>query len=219
MPDYAGQIFFVAKLAAGLLAIVDPLGVIPQFIALTENRPSSEIRSISLTTTIAVIVTLFLSSVCGERILTLFGISLPSFRTAGGILILLIAVYMFHAEPTLTKYRPEETREALTKSGIAIVPMAIPFLAGPGAITAVILYAHQCTTWGQWGILWAIILFVGLTVYLSLRLAEPIKNKIGQIGVNIISRLMGLILAAIAVEFITKGLAEIFPGWVSHGAR
>jgi len=213
MFDGSDYYFFIVKVTAGLLAIVNPVGAIVHFIALTTGRSSSETKTIALTATIAAVVTLLIASVLGEQILRVFGISLPSFRIAGGILVLLVAISMFHAEPTLAKYRPEETQEALTKSAVAVVPMAIPFLSGPGAVTSVILFAHQCDTWGKEIALWSVIAFTGLVVYLALRLADPIRDKIGQTGANITTRVMGLILAALAVEFITKGLAETFPGW------
>jgi len=215
MLDTGYNQFAVIKSMAGLLAVVNPVGAIANFIALTAKRSKSETQKTALITTVAMVGTLMLTSVAGEQILALFGISLASFRIGGGILILLIAIYMFHAEPTFIKHRPEETREALEKADIAIVPMAIPILSGPGAMTTVTLYAHQCQTWGQRIALWSIIILTGLVVYLALRLAISIRNKLGQMGANIITRLMGLILSALAVEFITKGLSEMFPGWVS----
>lgn len=210
--DYVEYYGPVIKMATGLIAIVNPIGAIPRFILLAGDRPGPEIKKMALKTTIGMVVTLLVFSMAGDWILKFFGISLSSFRVAGGILVLLIAISMLHAQPSKAKLLQEETEEAMGKEDFAIVPMAIPFLAGPGAISTVILNTHQMESLGQEIMLWLVILLTGLVVYLALRLADPIREKIGITGLNIATRLMGLILAAIAIEFITTGLGEIFPG-------
>lgn len=206
------ELLYVVKLATGLISIVNPIGAIPRFLMFVEGRPSTEIKKLSLKTVIAMVIALFLASLAGEAILKFFGISLPSFQIGGGILVLLIAISMLYAEPTRAKYSMEETQEGLMKEDFTVVPMAIPFLAGPGALSTVILNSHQAQLFWQKVALWGMILLTCAVVYLSLRLAGPIRNKIGQTGVNIATRLMGLILAAIAIEFITRGLGFVFPG-------
>jgi multiple antibiotic resistance protein len=206
------EFLYVVKLATGLISIVNPIGAIPRFLTFAEGRPVGEMKKLAFKTTVAMVLALLLASVAGEWILIFFGITLPSFQIGGGILVLLIAISMLHASPTRAKYSLEETQEGLEKEDFTVVPMAIPFLAGPGAFSTVILDSHQGQLMWQRVALWAMILLTGAVVYVSLRLAEPIRNKIGQTGVNIATRLMGLILAALAIEFITRGLGQTFPG-------
>jgi len=205
------DIIYISKLAMGLISIVNPIGAVPRFITLMGERPTSDIPKLAVKTTVAMMVTLCIALICGEDVLKVFGITLPSFQIAGGILVLLIAISMLHAQPSKIKYSAEETQEGIEKEDFTIVPMAIPFLAGPGAISTVILDSHQAVEFWQKVSLWCVILLTGLIVYFTLRLAGPIRKKIGQTGVNIATRLMGLILAAIAIEFITRGLATTFP--------
>jgi multiple antibiotic resistance protein len=214
------DLIYVLKLATGLVSIVNPIGAIPRFITLMGDRPRSEGPKLALKTTLAMMATLLISSLAGEIILEAFGITLPSFQIGGGILVLLIAISMLYAQPNKAKYSLEEAAEALDKEDFTVVPMAIPFLAGPGAISTVILDAHQADAGWQKFALWAMILFTSIVVYIALRLAGPIRERIGQTGVNIATRLMGLLLAAIAIEFITRGLGQTFPGLLaSSGAN
>lgn len=210
--EISSEILYVVKLATGLISIVNPIGAIPRFLTFVEDRPPKEVKKLALKTVVAMVLALLLASFAGEAILVFFGITLPSFQIGGGILVLLIAISMLHAEPTRAKYSLEETQEGLTKEDFTVVPMAIPFLAGPGALSTVILSSHQAELLWQKVALWLMILLTGAVVYISLRMSSPIRNKIGQTGVNIATRLMGLILAAVAVEFITRGLGQIFPG-------
>ena len=208
----SNDVIYMLKLAMGLISIVNPIGAIPRFITLMGDRPASEIPRLAVKTTVAMMVTLYIALIAGEEVLKVFGITLPSFQIAGGVLVLLIAISMLHAQPSKIKYSVEETEEGITKEDFTVVPMAIPFLAGPGAISTVILDAHQAVDNWQKVALWFMILLTGIVVYVALRLAEPIRQKIGQTGVNIATRLMGLLLAAIAIEFITRGLGATFPG-------
>lgn len=201
----------IVKMAIGLISIVNPIGAIPTFITLSMNRPHVDARSAAMKATIACVLTLLVASVAGELLLTVFGITLPSFRIGGGILVLLIAISMMHARPTTAKTHPQETQEAMGKEDFSVVPMGIPVLSGPGAISTVILYVQQSPSLPDRLAMFVVIVFAGLIVYVSLRLAEPIRLRIGQTGVNIATRLMGLILTAMAVEFITRGLGEVFP--------
>jgi multiple antibiotic resistance protein len=148
----------------------------------------------------------------GEPLLDVFGISIASFRVGGGILLLLMAIAMLQALPSRVQQAPEEAKEAEEKEHVAVVPLAIPLLAGPGAMSTVIIYAHQAATWFDTLFLILASLFVAGTVWVALALANSIGTALGKTGVNIVTRLMGLILAAIAVEFITQGLAQLLPG-------
>jgi multiple antibiotic resistance protein len=123
-----------------------------------------------------------------------------------------MAISMMQARTSRIRNTPEETVEAEAKSEVAVVPIGVPIVAGPGAIGTVIIYAHQAAGWFDLAIVILTSLFVAASVWLALRLAGPIGNVLGRAGINIVTRLSGLILAAVAIEFIAQGLAELLPG-------
>ncbi len=200
------------KITIGLLAIVNPIGAIPIFISLTSYQTRGErIRAATITAT-AVTAILFAALILGEPILRLFGISMGSFRIAGGILILLMALSMFHASTSRAKQTQDEAEEAEVMDSVAVVPMAMPLLAGPGAISTVIVYVHRAPGVVHYIATAAAILVVGLAVFMALRTAPFLSERVSRTGINIVTRILGLILAAIAVEFIVNGVRELFPG-------
>ena len=199
--------FFVA-----LAVIVNPVGALPLFVGLTASNSQAERQQIARTASITVAVVLALAAVLGQPILSLFGITIASFKVGGAILILLMAIAMMHAEPNRHRQTPEEAREAEGKENIAVVPLAIPLLAGPGAISTTIVYATEQASLGHvLVIMFCCLLVAGLT-WLFLRLATPLSLWLGEIGLNIATRLMGLLLAAIAVEIFASGLVVLLPG-------
>jgi len=125
---------------------------------------------------------------------------------------LLLSISMLNAKVSAAKQTSEEAKEAETKENVAVVPLAVPLLAGPAAISTVIIYAHRQPDWSFKGFLILCIVFVMLIVWLLLRLSIPLSQKLGRTGLNNATRIMGLILAAIAVEFIAAGMVELFPG-------
>jgi multiple antibiotic resistance protein len=147
----------------------------------------------------------------GEIILGFFGISFSSFRVAGGILILLMAIAMMHAKTSGTVRTKDETEESESKDSIAVVPLAIPLLAGPGAISTIILYAHKGSGFIHYFLVTLVIVFATAILYLSLKSTPYISKYLSKTGVNIFTRIMGLILTAIAIEFIANGLKGLFP--------
>ncbi len=203
------------QIAIGVFAILSPFSAIPIFLSLTAGQNIVERKKTAITASIATALTMIISVWLGETILNIFGISIPSFRVAGGILLLLMSINMINAQVSRQKNTPEELEEAIeqTDKGIAIVPLAIPLLAGPGSISTVILYSHQSSGTIHLFIMSFIIAFVVFLIFLALRMAVPLSKTLGTTGINIISRIMGLILAAIAIEFITSGLLKLFPGW------
>jgi multiple antibiotic resistance protein len=156
-----------------------------------------------------VLVILLAALLSGEAILGFFGISIHSFRTAGGILLLLMSINMLIGDKP--KYAPDDISDSDTTSSVAIVPLSTPLLAGPGAISTVILDAHKGTNTGHYGVMALILVLLSLTVWLTFLIAPWVSQRLGKIGSNIVSRLMGLLLAAIAVEFIAGGLRGLFP--------
>ena len=154
---------------------------------------------------------LLIALIGGESVLRLFGIGIPSFQVAGGILILLMGITMLRAAYDRSRHTPEEQAESVEKNSIAVVPMAIPLLSGPGAISTVIVYANLDRSWPHLALVGCVIASVALAVLLALLMAERIASLLGRTGMNIITRVMGLIIASVAVEFIAKGLAALFP--------
>ncbi|MHB1184060.1 MAG: YchE family NAAT transporter [Desulfobulbia bacterium] len=206
MFDFSDHIKFIIS----LLAIVNPIGAIPIYISLTDDyRPEDRARIVRITP-VAVVAILLTTLVSGEFILRFFGISIGSFRVGGGILLLLMAISMLQARTSRAAHTSDEAEETSDRETIAVVPLAIPLLSGPGAISTVIVYAYKAKGPLAYLIISAGILLIGLAIYLSLLAAPHIAKKLGKTGINIITRIMGLILAAISVEFITTGLKNIF---------
>jgi multiple antibiotic resistance protein len=201
-----------AQIATALFVISDPAAAIPIFITLTSGNTPQERKRIASVTALTVATVLVSSIFLGEPLLRLFGISIASFRVGGGILILLMAISMLNARVSRTHSTPEEMQEGAEKDDPAVVPLGIPLLAGPGAISTMIIYAHQAKDVYDTLFLIAAGLFVAFTVLIALRLADPLRDLLGKTGINIISRLLGLILTAVAIEFIAGGLVQLLPG-------
>jgi MarC family membrane protein len=208
MLDWTGYI----KIFTTLLAIVNPLGVIPIFVSLTGGMAEEERKRIARTTGIAVAVILIVAALLGKPLLNFFGVSIASFKVGGGILLLLMSISMMQARHTQSKQTPEEAAEAEEKESIAVVPIAMPLLAGPGAISTVIIYADASPNPLHIGLIVAICLLTALLTWLALIAAGPARKMLSKTGINIATRLMGLLLAAIAVEFIAGGLSLLLPG-------
>jgi multiple antibiotic resistance protein len=203
------------KILIGVFVIVNPVGMLPAFLGLTASRSGAEKAHTARTAAFTAGCVLISGALFGVAILSFFGIGLPAFRVAGGILLLLVAIDMLHAKQSHHKQTPQEAKDADAKPAVGVVPLAIPLLAGPAAISTVILYANEGTFWPHVIIVCGIVILVAFVVWGVFRLASPIGNALGSIGLNIVTRLMGLILAAIAIEFISKGFGTLFPGWLA----
>jgi len=201
------------KVGIALFAIVNPIGTVPIFVTATEGWSAADrtrtVRIIALTVFTVLAVAIFV----GDRILEFFGISIPSFQVGGGILLLLMAISMMHGKALSDRQTVEEAQASIDREAVAIVPLSIPLLAGPGAISSIIITAEQ--SGGFWGHLALVIpvLVVAASVWAILGLSMAIANRLGAVGIIIVTRLMGLILAAMAIEFMTQGLGSLFPGW------
>lgn len=197
------------KIFISLFAIIDPVGIIPLIIAFTAGMSDQRRERVGRIASITMFGILLAALLLGEAILSFFGISIHSFRTAGGILLLLMAVNMLigHKAPPA----PEENNDTDSTQSIAIVPLSTPLLAGPGAISAVIVDAHKADSASHYGMMSLVLVALGLTVWLTFLAAPWVSQRLGKIGSTIVTRLMGLLLAAIAVEFIAGGLRGLFP--------
>ena len=200
------------KSFVALIAIVNPIGVVPIFLALTLNDSKKECNHIANISAFSVAIILLVAAVAGEAILSFFGIGLPSFRVGGGILVLLMAISMLHAKQSRIRQSPSEAEYAEEKENVAVVPLAIPLMAGPGAMSLAIIHGHQAVTFQSKLILGISIIAVALIALIALHLAKPIGKALGVTGLNIATRIMGLILASIGVQMIALGLLELLPG-------
>lgn len=195
-----------------LIAVLDPFMAIPFFLGVCAGRPEAEHRRIARVASLTVMVILVGAAVSGESILHLLGTSLSSFRIAGGLVLLLMALAMLQAQPGNVRQTVQEANSANGYETPGIVPLAIPLLAGPGAISTVMIAVQG----GGWQVQAAVIIdivVVCLVLWAMLGLAIPIGRLMGRGGFNVATRLLGLLLAAIAVESMAVGLKELFPAF------
>ncbi len=199
-----------------LFIIVDPIGCVPLFLGLTEGFSEEKKRLLAFKASLVAAFVLSIFSLLGDRILLYFDISVASFRVAGGLILLLIALQMIQAQPRATKSLPEEEEESRQKEDIAVVPLGVPILAGPGAITTVLVLTAGAKSFDlRLKVILAAFLVSGFT-FLIFANAARLSKILGQTGTNLFVRLTGLILAVISVEYMAKGLGELFPGWLLH---
>lgn len=199
------------KTLISILVIVNPIGAIPLFVSLTANHDPRDTKRTIRIASMAVAMVLIVSALVGDWLIRFFGISIASFQVGGGILVLLVAISMLNAQVAQSKSTQQEQVEAEHKPNIAVVPLAIPLLTGPGAMSTVIIHAQKATHWYEYLYLVGDGLLIGLITWCALNLAAPIARILGQTGINIATRLMGLLLAAIAVEFMAEGLTQLIP--------
>ena len=159
-------------------------------------------------TVVAVIV---VCALLGEHIIKFFGISTASLQVSGGLLILLMALNMLNAQPGGARTTLEERDEAEHKHTIGVVPLGIPLLTGPGAMSTVIVMAHNAKRTMDYAVIIGSGVVIAGLVWLTLQMAQPIARTLGRIGINIATRIMGLLVAAVAVEFIVDGLTTMIP--------
>jgi len=196
-----------------LLAIVNPIGVVPFFIHFTQNLPPEQRRRTIRVSSFTAFVVIAVSALAGLKIIEFFGISLASFQVGGGTLLMISAISMLNAQPA--ESRKEDVSEGASKadagSSIAVVPLTIPLLTGPATISTMVIYAEKTSHWWQLGVLVGYGVVVALATFAAFSAAGRIARVLGQTGINVMTRLMGLILAALAVELLADGLAKLFP--------
>lgn len=203
----SGYLRFFATLAA----VLDPFLAVPIFLALTAQRGAAERGRLVNVVSITVFAVLAGSALFGEQLLLLVGASLPAFRVGGGLVLLLMALAMLNAQVGGVRQSQEEARELQSGELSGVVPLAVPLLAGPGAISTTILAAQSGGAAHFVAILGCILAVCALT-WITLRLAGPIGAKLGTTGLNIATRLLGLLLAALAIQTMAEGLRQLFPG-------
>jgi multiple antibiotic resistance protein len=198
-----------------LFFVVDPMAAAPIFITMTANDSAAHKRQTALRAAIGTFVTLALFAAVGGWIFRLLGISLGAFRIAGGLLLFLLAVDMLRAERSRQRTSPEEEHEGVDKPDVSLFPLTIPMLAGPGSISTVMLLVSRVEHYWQYGVIIGAVTVTAVGSYYVLRGASFIEARLGQTGINVMQRVMGLILAAIAVQFVVEGIQAVLPGFAA----
>ncbi len=195
---------------ATLFAIVDPVGTTPLYIALTADLPPAERRRVAVRAVAIAFGVLLLFGLAGEAVLAFAGISMPAFRIAGGLLLFLTAIDMlFERRTERRERRVEDERETPDAGDPSVFPLAIPLISGPGAIAAMILLMGEVEGDAPaQGAILATMAGVLLLTYLLFRLGDPIGRALGRTGIMVVTRLMGMLLAALAVQFVIDGLVQ-----------
>jgi multiple antibiotic resistance protein len=196
-----------------LLAIVNPIGAIPFFIHFTSAFSREQRKRTAQVAAFSAFIVIGVSALAGLKIIEFFGISLASFQVGGGLLLMLSSVQMLSAQPAET--RQDDLAEAADKvdagASIAIVPLTIPLLTGPATISTMVIYSQRTHHIWELGVLVGYGVVVALATFVVFSASGRIARALGQTGINIMTRLMGLILAALAVELLADGLAKLFP--------
>ncbi len=208
MGEFSDYVRFVVS----LFAILTPFAALPTFLTLTQGQTPDQQRLTALTAARTVGGVLIAASLSGDVVLSVLGASIHSFRVGGGLVLVLMALSMLSAKVSTVQQSAEEATAVEDRTSSGVVPLGIPLLAGPGAISSVIVEGHRSPSlWHHAGIILCIVL-VATALYWALRLAVPIGEKMGRFGLNIVNRLFGLLLAAIGVEMMAGGLRALFAG-------
>jgi multiple antibiotic resistance protein len=194
-----------------VFSIVDPFTAVPVYLALLGDQPRPVQAKAALQASATCLVVLTLFGVAGSFIFHFFGITIPAFKVAGGILLFVVGFEMMRAKRSDTRGTHEEAIEAETKEDVGLIPLGLPLLSGPGAIATVMVLVGKAKDFEQRAVLFVVIALVSLIALLTLRSASVIARVLGKTGLNMIGRVMGLVLAAVAMQFVLDGLKEAFP--------
>jgi multiple antibiotic resistance protein len=197
-----------------LTAVLDPFLAVPIFVSVTAGYPRRDRVRLARVITTTVLLVLAGAAIFGERLLRLLGTSLPAFQVGGGLVLLLMALAMLNAQVGEIRQTRAEAREMKSREMSGVVPLAVPLLAGPGAIGTTII-AAQAGGMAHGAVLVACVVLVCALLWLMLHLAQSIAHRMGTTGLNIATRLLGLLLAAIAIQTMADGLRVLFPGLAS----
>ncbi len=199
---------FVLLAVTSVFFLVDPFAVIPLFLSMTADSPEPERRRMARRSAWTCGILLSVFAVAGSLIFKMFGITLPAFKIAGGIILLQIGLDMLQARRSATKATPEEEQEGAEKADASIIPLGMPMLAGPGAISTVMVLVGESHSAWQHAVVYGTILLTSYASYLVLAGADRVRRYLGETGIRIMTRLMGLLLVALAVQFVANGLTD-----------
>ena len=192
-----------------LLFIVDPIALVPTYLVITQDESAAQRKRTALRACIAAALIMIVFAAAGTVIFRLFGITLPAFRIAGGLILWLVAMDMLRGRRT-TQEGTEEIVEGTEKEDVAITPLAMPMLAGPGAISTVMVLSSQAQGMTQRIVVYAAIVLTALLSWITLRVGERVVLRLGQTGIRVLTRIMGLLLAAVAIQLMITGAREAF---------
>ena len=198
---------FAVVTFTSILFLVDPIAVIPAYMAFVRRESPERRRATARAACVAAGLTLVIFASAGDLILKLFGVTLPAFRIAGGFILWLVAMDMLRAKRS-TQEGNEELKEGEEKEDVAITPLGIPMLAGPAAMSTVMVLSAQARGAGAKSIVFGSIILVMIISWASLRVSDRVFRKLGESGIRVATRVMGLILAAIAVQFVLSGMRD-----------
>jgi multiple antibiotic resistance protein len=204
-----------------LLAIVNPIGVLPFFIHFTQDLTREQRRQTIRVSSITAFAVIAVSALAGLKIIEFFGISIASFQVGGGLLLLTSSLQMLSAQPVPSKHPEAGEADEKLEAGasVAVVPLTIPLLTGPATISTMVIYAQRTRHWWELAVLVGYGVVVGAATFLAFSAAGRIAKLLGRTGINVMTRLMGLILAALAVEIMADGLLVLFPVLAAHTAK
>src|ERR1700723_2322746 len=209
MPTTIKTVLEFALLAlTSIFFLVDPFAVIPLFLAVTAGTERSERNAIARKSALTCAIVLTAFAIAGSLIFKMFGITLPAFKIAGGIILLQIGLDMLQARQSSTKATPAEAEESVSKRDASIIPLGMPMLAGPGAISTVMVLVGESHSIWQHVVIYSTIIATAFASFLILSAAGRVQQYMGQTGIRILTRMMGLLLVALAVQFVANGLID-----------
>jgi len=194
---------------SSLFVIIDPIATVPAFLAMTSHDTAEQRIRMARLASFVMAVVLLVFALAGELIFKLLGITMPAFQIAASIVLLVVALDMLRAQRSRVQETQEETSAGAEKTDIAITPLAIPMLAGPGAISTAIVLKHQADTWPKTAALAGAIILVAFGSYLTFRFAAQGARWLNPIAMRIVTRVMGLLLAAVAIQFLINGVKTL----------
>jgi multiple antibiotic resistance protein len=201
----------LTSFVAACFSMMNPVGNVGVFAGMTENQPPAQLRRIAWTCAGAIAITLLLVAWSGPRLLEFFGINADSLRAAGGVIVLLIGLHMLFNKSE-HQHSPAELEDAESRPSIAVVPLAIPIVAGPGTMATVLIAAQQHPSVLSKFEISVVVAGLAAVTGLLFSFAAPISKRLGESGMGVVTRVMGLILAAIAMGMLTAGLKGMLPG-------
>jgi len=204
-----------------LLAIVNPIGAIPFFLHFTQNLSDAQCRRTIRVASITSFMVIAVSAIAGLQIIEFFGITIASFQVGGGLLLLISSLNMLNAQQAESRATDVGDGQAKADAGdsVAVVPLTIPLLTGPATISTMVIYAEKTRTLAEHAVLVGYGVVIGLATFAAFSASGRIASWLGRTGINVMTRLMGLILAAMAVELLADGLLKLFPVLAGTSAR
>jgi multiple antibiotic resistance protein len=207
--EHSAYVQFSVLALSSIFFLVDPFAALPTFLAVTAGADKQRRRKMAWKASVTALVVLSAFAVAGQYIFKMFGITLPAFEIAGGIILLLIGLDMLEAKRSPTQESTEETTEAAQKEDAGIVPLGIPMLAGPGSITSVMVLVAQAQNRWQMVAILVSIFITAMICYLVLGNSDRVARALGDTGVRILVRIMGLLLVALAVQYFVNGMVDL----------